>query len=140
MLNIITKLAYRISETVDVLDEDLSEFEALDKSEKQGRLKLTNVRGQALAIRRYKATQRDTLNAICRFNKYLSQEKTFELRDLRDRLTHYVEYLDLAKERAMMFQDKLRNRFAVQQGMRMYLLSLVTAIFYLCHFYPAYSA
>jgi zinc transporter len=64
MLNIITKLAYRISETVDVLDEYLSEFEALDKSEKQGRLKLTNVRGQALAIRRYKATQRDTLNAM----------------------------------------------------------------------------
>jgi zinc transporter len=44
-------------------------------------------------------------------------------------MTRYVEDLDLAKERAMVLQDELRNRIAEQQGMRMYVLSLVTAIF-----------
>jgi zinc transporter len=129
MLNIITKIADRISETVDVLDEDLSEFEALDKSEKQDRLKLSIVRRQAAAIRRYLAPQRDALDAIYRFNKSISQEQAFELRDQTDRMTRYVEDLDLAKERAMVLQDELRNRIAEQQGMRMYVLSLVTAIF-----------
>lgn len=129
MLNIITKIADRISETVDVLDEDLTEFEALDKSEKQDRLKLSMVRRQAAAIRRYLAPQRDALDAIYRFNKSLSQEQAFELRDQTDRMTRYVEDLDLAKERAMVLQDELRNRIAEQQGMRMYVLSLVTAVF-----------
>ena len=129
MLDIITKIADRISETVDVLDEELSEFEALDKSEKQDRLKLSMVRRQAAAIRRYLAPQRDALDAIHRFNKSLSQEQVFELRDQTDRMTRYVEDLDLAKERAMVLQDELRNRIAEQQGMRMYVLSLVTAIF-----------
>jgi zinc transporter len=129
MLNIITKIADRISETVDVLDEELTVFETLDKSEKQDRLKLSMVRRQAAAIRRYLAPQRDALDAIYRFNKSLSQEQTFELRDQTDRMTRYVEDLDLAKERAMVLQDEFRNKIAEQQGMRMYVLSLVTAIF-----------
>jgi zinc transporter len=128
-LKIITKIADRISETVDVLDEELTEFEALGKSEKQDRIKLSMVRRQAAAIRRYLAPQRDALDAIYRFNKSLSQQQAFELRDQTDRMTRYVEDLDLAKERAMVLQDELRNRIAEQQGMRMYVLSLVTAIF-----------
>jgi zinc transporter len=44
-------------------------------------------------------------------------------------MTRYVEDLDLGKERAMVLQDELRNRIAEQQGMRMYVLFLVTAIF-----------
>jgi zinc transporter len=128
-LKIITKIADRISETVDVLDEELTEFEALDKSEKQDRIKLSMVRRQAAAIRRYLAPQRDALDAIYRFNKSLNQQQAFELRDQTERMTRYVEDLDLAKERAMVLQDELRNRIAEQQGMRMYVLSLVTAIF-----------
>lgn len=129
MLKIITKIADRISETVDILDEELSSFETFDRSAKQDRLKLSMVRRQAAAIRRYLAPQRDALDAIYRFNKSLTQEQAFELRDQTDRMTRYVEDLDLAKERAMVLQDELRNRIAEQQGMRMYVLSLVTAIF-----------
>ncbi|MBU3004567.1 zinc transporter ZntB [Paraglaciecola arctica] len=128
-LRIITKIADRISETVDVLDEDLTEFEALDKSAKRDRIKLSMIRRQAAAIRRYLAPQRDALDAMYRFNKSLNQQQAFELRDQTDRMTRYVEDLDLAKERAMVLQDELRNRIAEQQGMRMYVLSLVTAIF-----------
>ncbi|WP_239024009.1 zinc transporter ZntB [Paraglaciecola marina] len=129
MLDIITKIADRISETVDLLDEELTEFEAQEQSTKEDRLKLSSMRRQAAAIRRYLAPQRDALDAIYRFNKSLSQAQIFELRDQTDRMTRYVEDLDLAKERAMVLQDELRNRIAEQQGMRMYVLSLVTAIF-----------
>lgn len=128
-LLVITKIADRISETVDILDEELTEFEALDKSAKQDRIKLSMIRRQAAAIRRYLAPQRDALDAMVRFNKSLNQQQAFELRDQTDRMTRYVEDLDLAKERAMVLQDELRNRIAEQQGMRMYVLSLVTAIF-----------
>jgi zinc transporter len=99
-LKIITKIADRISETVDLLDEDLTEFEALDKSAKQDRIKLSMIRRQAAAIRRYLAPQRDALDAMYRFNKSLNQQQAFELREQTDRMTRYVEDLDLAKERA----------------------------------------
>lgn len=129
MLLLIDKIADRISETVDELDEQLTEFEALERSDSDERLKLSIIRRKSAAIRRYLAPQRDALDAIYRFNKALSNDQAYELRDLSDRMTRYVEELDLAKERAMVLQDELRNRIAEQQGMRMYVLSLVTAIF-----------
>lgn len=86
-LKIITRIADRISETVDLQDEELTVFEALDRSEKQDRTKLSMVRRQAAAIRRYLAPQRDALDAIYRFNKSLSQQQSFELRDQTDRMT-----------------------------------------------------
>lgn len=58
-----------------------------------------------------------------------SQAQIFELRDQRDRMTGYIEDLNLTTERAMVLQVELRNRIAEQQGMRIYVLSLVTAIF-----------
>lgn len=129
MLSLISSIAERINESVDSLDEELTGFEALDKTENNDRVKLSSVRRQAASIRRYLAPQRDALEAIYRLKKSLSQEQSFELRELTDRMTRYVEDLDLAKERAMVQQDELRNRIAEQQGMRMYVLSLVTAIF-----------
>jgi zinc transporter len=83
-LKIITKISDSISETVDVLDEQMTEFEALNKSEKQDRIKLSMVRRKAASIRPYLAPQRDALDAIYRFNKSLSQQQAFELRDQTD--------------------------------------------------------
>lgn len=129
MLNLISKIAERINESVDALDEELTDFEALEKAENNDRVKLSSIRRQAASIRRYLAPQRDALDAIYRIKTSLTQEQLFELRELSDRMTRYVEDLDLTKERAMVQQDELRNRIAEQQGMRMYVLSLVTAIF-----------
>ncbi|WP_199271629.1 zinc transporter ZntB [Paraglaciecola sp. L3A3] len=129
VVDIITKIANRISETVDELDEELTSFESDEGIEQQDRMKLSLVRRKSASLRRYLAPQRDALDAIYRFHKSLSQEQAFDLRDQTDRMSRYVEELDLARERAMVLQDELRNRIAELQGMRMYVLSLVTAIF-----------
>ncbi len=129
MLKILEKLTDKISETVDDLDEQLTLFETQDSSNPQDRIKLSQIRRQSAAIRRYLFPQRDALDAIYRYSKSLTQEQIFALREETDRTTRYVEELDLARERAMVLQDELRNQIAEQQGMRMYVLSLVTAIF-----------
>ncbi|MGO4891685.1 zinc transporter ZntB [Flavobacterium sp. W21_SRS_FM6] len=129
MVNIVRRITDRISDTVDELDDELTQFEALDVPQNESRLRLTCARRQAAAIRRYLAPQRDALDAITRISKNLNDEQIHQLRFEYDRMTRYVEDLDLAKERAMVLQDELRNRIAEQQGMRMYVLSLVTAIF-----------
>ncbi|MBU2878816.1 MULTISPECIES: zinc transporter ZntB [Aliiglaciecola] len=129
ILLLIGKIASRISEVVEALDEELSAFEAEGGLESSDRYALSMVRRKSAAVRRYLAPQRDALDNLYRMAKFFSQEQAYELRDLTDRMTRYVEDLDLAKERSMVLQDELRNRIAEQQGMRMYVLSLVTAIF-----------
>ncbi|GAB2685250.1 zinc transporter ZntB [Aliiglaciecola aliphaticivorans] len=129
ILLLIGKIASRISEVVEALDDELSTFESEGGLESSDRYTLSLIRRKSAAVRRYLAPQRDALDSLFRMAKFFSQEQAFELRDLTDRMARYVEDLDLAKERAMVLQDELRNRIAEQQGMRMYVLSLVTAIF-----------
>jgi zinc transporter len=51
------------------------------------------------------------------------------LRQEADRITRNLEDLDLARERAIVLQEELLSQIAQQQNDRMYVLSVVAAIF-----------
>lgn len=88
------------------------------------------VRRQAAAIRRYLAPQRDALERLVRSHgDILSDKEVYDLREESDRLTRQLEDLDLAREHALVTQEELMNRVAQEQNSRMYLLSVVAAIF-----------
>jgi zinc transporter len=59
----------------------------------------------------------------------LSDKEVFNLREEGDQLTRHIEDLDLARENALVTQEELMNRVALEQNSRMYLLSVVAAIF-----------
>jgi zinc transporter len=124
-------LANRISDVVDKIDDDLIKFETdlNDDNLRHVQMKLSATRKQAAAIRRYLAPQREALVELTRSRKILSEEDTYSLQHQTDRIIHYVEDLDLAREQALVLQSDLQNRFAEQQNSRMYLLSIVAAIF-----------
>lgn len=129
VINMVSSVANTIVDVVDDMDDTLVNFEANEQLNKQDRQTLAAVRRQAAAMRRYLAPQRDALDALLRLPNVLSTQQSFELREQIDRMARYVEDMDLQRERAIVLQDELRNRIAEQQGMRMYVLSLVTAIF-----------
>jgi len=129
LIALVTNIANRIHETVDHMDDDLVAFETALELTKHDRQALAKLRRQAASIRRYLAPQRDALEGLFRFSGLLDQEQLHDLREQTDRMARYVEDLDLARERAIVLQDELRNRIADQQGVRMYVLSMVTAIF-----------
>lgn len=128
---LVERMADRISETVDNIDDELAEFESIivDQNGRADRKRLSVLRRQSAAIRRYLAPQRDALDALFRSKLHLSDHQAHELREQSDRMTRYLEELELARERSALLQDELRNQIAEQQGQRMYVLSLVTAIF-----------
>jgi len=59
----------------------------------------------------------------------LDREQAFEICEEGDRITRYLEDLDLVRERAMVAQEEILGRMAQQQNARMYVLSIVAAIF-----------
>lgn len=87
-------------------------------------------RRQAAAIRRHLAPQRDAIDRIARLDAdILSDRDVFDLREEGDQITRHIEDLDLARENALVTQEELMNRVALEQNSRMYLLSIVAAIF-----------
>jgi zinc transporter len=125
-------LAVRIEAAVENIEEML---ENLDGEITEGdigsmRSKLGVIRRQAAAIRRHLAPQRDALERLARSTTSIMTDKDLiAVRDEGDHVTRYIEDLDLARENALVTQEDLMNRVAQEQNSRMYLLSVVAAIF-----------
>lgn len=128
---LVARMNNRIGEVVDNIDESLTQFETniSEKSLSVARRELSESRRDTASIRRYLAPQRDALDNLVRSKNIISDQEAFVLRNETDRLTRYVEDLELARERTLLLQEELQNRVAEQQNSRMYVLSIVTAIF-----------
>lgn len=131
LVSLAERLADRIGSVVDGIDDQLTKFEtgSDDMAPRELRPQLADTRRQTASLRRYLAPQRDALDALYRIKGFLTDDEAHALREQTDRTTRYVEDLDLARERAMVLQEELRNRLAEQQNSRVYVLSLVTAVF-----------
>ena len=130
---IIERLASRISDVVDSIDNDLTviETELDEKVDNVQKIqqRLSDLRKQTAVIRRYLAPQREALSDLYRSTSFLSTDDCQSIRHQTDRITLYVEDLDLSRERALVLHAELQNRIAEQQNSRMYLLSIVATIF-----------
>ena len=132
LVSLTSFLSTRIESAVENIEQMIVE---LDEKMSDGnieniRVTLSVVRRQAAAIRRHLAPQRDAIDRIARSNaNVLSASDVFDLREEGDQLTRHIEDLDLARENALVTQEELMNRVALEQNSRMYLLSIVAAIF-----------
>lgn len=128
---LIERLANRIGNVVDQIADDI---ETLEEHIARGNIQtlqteLGAIKRQTAAIRRYLAPQRDALNRLLGESQILSRAESEELREQADRTTRYLEELDLARERTIVAQEELMHRLAYAQNSRLYVLSIVAAIF-----------
>jgi zinc transporter len=132
LLEIITVLADGIAEFIDDVEERIEAYEdnVEEGSTREVRGQLSAIRRQVAAVRRYLAPQREALETLNRLaNKLLDAEQLFALRAQTDRVTRYIEDIDLVRERALVTQEELMNRVAQEQNTRTYLFTVVATIF-----------
>jgi zinc transporter len=126
------RLIERMGPVMQHLDEQLDaiEVEALDGASEPLRPRLADLRRQAIALRRHIAPQRDALGGLSMTpTAVLTDADRLKLREIGDRVTRYVEDLDALRERAAVTNDELSTRLAETMNRRMYVLSLVAAVF-----------
>ena len=129
---LIEKVADRISDYVETIEEEVVAFEqnieSGDPVEARGRI--SALRREVAGVRRYLAPQRDALDTFSRQAKsVLDAEHAYLIHEQSDRIVRYVEDLDLVRERTLVLQEELMNRMAQEQNSRMYVLSMVAAVF-----------
>jgi zinc transporter len=115
----------------DIEDEvDRLQDQVLEAESRQLRSALNDLRRVIIALRRYLAPQRDALSRMTNLKvPWIDERDLLHLREEADRVTRYVEDLDAARERAAVTQEELSNRLSEQLNSRMYVLSVVAAIF-----------
>ena len=132
LANLIELLANRIGDFVNRLEDELGEIE--DNLESiapdQMRAQLGSLRRQIASVRRFLAPQRDALDRLYHIETDILNDRDRQrLREESDRVSRYLEDLDLARERAIVLQEAFLSQLAQQQNTRMYVLSIVAAIF-----------
>ena len=129
---LVDRLVERIGDFVDSIETrlDTIEDEIGKASSNSIRLRLSPLRRQMASVRRFLAPQRDALDRLYRQPVEFIDEKDANLmREESDRITRYLEDLELARERAVVLQEELLSHMAQEQNSRMYVLSVVAAIF-----------
>jgi len=132
LLMIVERLTDRIGEYIDTIEEQLDE---MDDELRSGdptthRSGIAKQRRLVALVRRFISPQRDALDRLARFaDQFLTPAQMQEVHQETDRITRYLEDLDLARERAIVMHEDLLSRIAEQQNSRMYVLSIVAAIF-----------
>jgi len=129
---LVERLVDRIGESVDELDEHIDALE--EAGEAQGipelRAQLSDLRRQTAHLRRFLAPQRDALDRLVRQpDPVLAEADNLSIREQADRVQRFLEDLDLIRERGMVAQEEFLSRIAYQQNERIYVLSVVAAIF-----------
>ena len=132
LVRLIDRLADRIGTVVDDLDEAIEAVELRTNSSdaETFRRRLSELRRETARIRRYLAPQRDALDRLYRQpTDLLSAAEAAAMREHSDRITRYLEDLDLIRERALVVQEDYLSQLANEQNRRMYVLSVVAAVF-----------
>ena len=132
LVDLTERLADRIGEFVGSIEErlDAAEDEISHERSPGFRQRLGALRRQIAEVRRFLAPQRDALDRLNRQSSgQVSEAESHELRQEADRITRFLEDLDLARERTVVLQEELLSQIAQEQNTRMYVLSVVAAVF-----------
>lgn len=129
---LVEHLVDRIGESVDELDANIDAVEegVTRMNVIELRERLSALRRETAHLRRYLSPQRDALDRLYRQpDPILTEHENLSIREQADRVQRYLEDLDLIRERGMVTQEEFLNRIAYQQNQRIYVLSVVAAIF-----------
>jgi len=132
VVRLVDRLVRRTSDVIDSLDNQTSNLEsdAAQQSHEFNRTDLANLWRDVIALRRYLAPQRDALSQLQRSDfSWLTDDDKLNLREVGDRLILYLEELDTFRERASVLQAELVGQLSEQLNQRMYVLSIVAAMF-----------
>ncbi|MDH3393413.1 MAG: zinc transporter ZntB [Desulfobulbaceae bacterium] len=132
LIEINHRLLERVGEVIDDIEDHVDEMEeeVLTAESHELRARLADIRRQIISLRRYLAPQREALNRLQGEKvDWLSEQDRMRLREVSDRLTRQVEDLDAARDRAGVTHEEIANRLSEQANRRMYVLSIVAAVF-----------
>lgn len=132
LVMITSRMMERMRQVIDDLEDAVADVEdqVLTSENSQLRSELASLRRQAISLRRYLSPQREALSRLLTEKiVWLDESDRIRLREVYDQLIRHIEDLDEARDRAAVTQEQLINSLSEQMNNKMYILSIVAAIF-----------
>lgn len=132
LVELASSMTSKIGKVLGDFEEQMAELEELviDARQVTLRSELSEYRRHVMAMRRYIAPQKEALSSFSMEKlAWLTGGEKVQLREVVDRITRHLEDLELLRERAVIAQEELQNRISEELNSRLYVLSVITAIF-----------
>ncbi|CAH9049611.1 Zinc transport protein ZntB [Pseudoalteromonas holothuriae] len=129
---LVQRLTARMQDVIYQIDEQLDAFEdTLDNQEEHIDANLlSTTRRQTIALKRYLKPQKVAISELLEYQPdWLNDTAARKLNEADNALSRYVEELESAIERAQVIQHSLSNQLSEQLNQRMYVMSVVAALF-----------
>lgn len=126
------RLTARMEPLLDEIQDRLDELEdnIIADTRRELRNELARLRRRTILLRRYISPQRDALRTLANTDiDWLTRRQRDRLNEIADRVTRYVEDLDVVRDRAAILQDELTSMLSESMNRTMYLLSIVAVVF-----------
>ncbi|MFV0377082.1 MAG: zinc transporter ZntB [Mangrovibacterium sp.] len=128
------RIVFNMGDTMEGIEEEaiLMEETTMDdnSNDEKNKTELYSLRRQIIQLKRYLIPQRDALSKLqIEKTSWMTNKQQARLREVSDYLMRYLEMLDAAREIASVSQETMINRSNEQINNRMYLLSIIAALF-----------
>lgn len=132
----LVQLTRRVTDRMDmVIDEiqdrtDLLEENFIDSTNIEYRSEILAIRRETIILKRYLSPQKEALIKL--YNEKISwidEYQRIELRETNDQLMRHIEELDTIRDKVILIQEELVNSMNEQLNKKMYMLSIISAIF-----------
>jgi zinc transporter len=129
---LVERLVEHVTTRVDQLGDAVSdcEDEVLVQTKGDLRSRLADHRRRAIALRRFLAPQREAMVRLSTIElPWFTQTHRDRVAEAANQMARTVEELDAARDRAAVTQEELASRLTEMTNRRLYVLSIITAVF-----------
>ena len=132
----LTELIYRVTDRMeDVINQiedrtNALEENLIDSTDLKFRNEILSVRREIIILRRYLFPQKEALNKL--YNDkitWINEYERIEIRETNDQLMRHIEELDTIRDKVSLIQEELANSLSDQVNKKMYILSIISAVF-----------
>lgn len=132
----LVQLTLRVTDRMDnVIDEiqdrtDYLEENLIESTDVEIRSEILSIRRETIVLKRYLNPQKEALIKL--YNEkipWIDEYQRIELRETNDQLMRHIEELDTIRDKVILIQEELANSMSEQMNRKMYVLSIISAIF-----------
>ncbi|RXJ90431.1 zinc transporter ZntB [Arcobacter sp. CECT 8983] len=132
LIDLTDRLTSRMEGTMNDLEDRASEIEemVISSNNAQVRTEISRIRREAISLRRYLFPQKEAMHKLYSDKiSWISEHDRIQLREITDQLIRYVEELDSINDKVTLIQEEILSKMSEQMNQRMYVLSIISAIF-----------
>ncbi|MDX4038158.1 zinc transporter ZntB, partial [Aliarcobacter skirrowii] len=132
LVELTNRMIDKIDDVIDEIQDrtDYLEENIMDMKKQDFRNKILNVRRETIILKRYLTPQKDALIKLTSEKiSWIDEYRKIEIRETNDQLMRHIEELDTIRDKVILIQEELTNRLSEDLNKKMYILSIISAIF-----------